>query len=101
MASYEKIDEVDDDLRSIVTYTAERWGAVQVRKYMAGLDAQMERIATGHAHTRQLDHVIDGLRVGKYERHYIFGVDRPNAPMLILAVFHEKMSVIERLSERL
>jgi toxin ParE1/3/4 len=101
MASFEKALEVDDDLRSIVVYTADRWGVEQVRKYMAGLDAKMEAIATGQAHTTRLDHVIKGLRVGRYERHYIFGVERLAAPMLVLAVFHEKMSVIERLKGRL
>ena len=101
MASFEKAPQVDDDLRSIVAYTVDRWGIDQVRKYMAGLEAKMDAIATGQAHTTPLDHVIDGLKVGRYERHYIFGVERDEAPMLILAVFHEKMSVIERLKARL
>jgi len=101
MESFEKAPEVDDDLRSIIVYTVDRWGAAQARKYMAGLEAKMNAIATGQALTKRLDHVIDGLRVGRYERHYIFGVDRPSEPMLILAVFHERMSVIERLKERL
>lgn len=101
MSTFEKAPEVDEDLRDIVSYTAARWGVDQVRKYMAGLDLKMESMAEGLAHTKSLDHLIDGLRVGKYERHYIFGVEYHDRPMLILAVFHERMSVIERLKERL
>ena len=101
MPVFEKAPEVDEDLQEIVFYTAERWGVTQVRKYMAGLELKMEAIATGAAHTKSLDKLIAGLKVGRYERHYIFGVERPSAPMLILAVFHEKMSVIERLKDRL
>lgn len=100
MPSYETAPEVDDDLRGIVSYTAERWGVKQVRKYMAGLERQMARIASGEAHTKPLGHVLDGLKVGRYERHYIFAVERSDAPLLILAVFHEKMSVIDRLKMR-
>ena len=101
MPPFEKTRHVDEDLRGIVVYTAERWGADQVRKYMSGLEAHMELMAVGVAHTRSLDHLIDGLRVGRYERHFIFGLERAGKPMLILAVFHEKMSVIERLKNRL
>jgi toxin ParE1/3/4 len=100
MPSYETAPEVDDDLRGIVSYTAERWGVKQVRKYMAGLERQMARVASGEAHTKPLGHVLDGLKVGRYERHYIFAVERSDAPLLILAVFHEKMSVIDRLKKR-
>jgi toxin ParE1/3/4 len=101
MSSFEKAPEVDDDLSEIISYTVERWGADQVRKYMAGLEAHMELMAVGMAHMKMLNDVIDGLKVGRYERHFIFAVERGAAPMLILAVFHEKMSVIERLKKRL
>jgi plasmid stabilization system protein ParE len=75
MAAFEKAPQVDDDLRSIVAYTVDRWGVEQVWKYMTGLDAKMDAIATGQAHTTQLDHVIDGLKVGRYEHHYILTVN--------------------------
>ena len=101
MSAYEKAPEVDEDLQKIVSYTAERWGVAQVRKYMTGLELKMESMATGLAHTNSLDHLIEGLKVGRYERHYIFGLARHDAPMLMLAVFHERMSVIERLKGRL
>ena len=101
MPPFEKAPEVDDDLRAIISYTAERWGAAQVRKYMSGLDFHTELMAVGMAHTRSLDHLIEGLKVGRYERHFVFGIERAGKPMLILAVFHEKMSVIDRLKKRL
>jgi plasmid stabilization system protein ParE len=101
MNLYEKAPEVDEDLRAIISYTAERWGANQVRKYMLGLESHLELMAVGMAHTRSLDHVLEGLKVARYERHFVFGIERVGEPLLILAVFHEKMSVIERLKKRL
>lgn len=101
MPLFEKAPEVDDDLRAIISYTAERWGTAQVRKYMSGLDSHMELMAGGVVHTRSLDHLIEGLKVGRYERHFVFGIERAGKPMLILAVFHERMSVIDRLKKRL
>lgn len=101
MPSFEKAAAVDEDIKSIVTYTAERWGIPQVRKYMAGLEVKMEEFAQGAAHSKSLDHLIDGLKVIRYEHHYIFGVTRIDAPMLIIAILHEKMDMITRLKKRL
>lgn len=101
MPSFETTLEAEDDLRGIISYTAERWGADQVRKYMSGIENHMELMAVGMAHVRSLDDLISGLKVGRYERHVIFAVDRIDEPMLILAIFHEKMDVIDRLKSRL
>ena len=35
------------------------------------------------------------------EYHYIFGVKRDHFPMLILAIFHERMDLMQRLKDRL
>ncbi len=101
MPSFETTLEAEDDLREIISYTAERWGVDQVRKYMSGLENHMELMAVGMAHVRPLDDLITGLKVSRYERHVVFGVERIGAPMLVLAVFHEKMSLMDQLKQRL
>lgn len=93
--------EADEDLQGIVAYTAERWGVDQVRIYMTGLEQKMEQMATGIAHTKSLDHLMEGLELCRYEHHYIFALHRPDKAMAILAVFHEKMNLMERLKRRL
>ncbi|NKC11833.1 MAG: type II toxin-antitoxin system RelE/ParE family toxin [Gammaproteobacteria bacterium] len=101
MAHYEKAPEADEDLEGIVAYTAASWGVTQVRKYMAGLERKMEDLATGNAHYKRFDDLARGLKVSKYEHHYIFGLEREGKPTLILAIFHERMSMIERIMKRL
>ena len=101
MAHYEKAPEVDADIADIVAYTAERWGVDQVRKYMAGLEQRLDDFAQGKVHSKPQNALVSGLKIARYEHHYIFGLERPQQPMLILAIFHERMDVIERLKHRL
>ncbi len=42
-----------------------------------------------------------GLRMGRYEHHYVFCLPREGAPALIVAIFHERMDLMTRLADRL
>ena len=42
-----------------------------------------------------------GLRMCRREHHYIFGLPRPDAPTLIIAILHERMDLIARAAGRL
>ena len=68
---------------------------------MAGLEQRMEALAIGAAHSRAFADLHEHLRITKYQRHYIFGITREGRPMLILAIFHERMQMLERVSKRL
>lgn len=100
MLLYEKTLDVDEDLVNIITYTQERWGIEQVYKYMTKIEKGMESLARGTSQEKRLD-IIEGLCVSKCEHHYIFGLRRTKKPMLIVAIFHKKMNLMERLKERL
>jgi plasmid stabilization system protein ParE len=101
MRLYEKAPVVDQDLERIVIYTYERWGEAQVRKYMMALERCMETLASGAGPHKSHDSLLPGLKVQRCQQHYIFGVVRPDEPMLILAVLHERMDMLKRLKSRL
>jgi plasmid stabilization system protein ParE len=45
--------------------------------------------------------LLPGLRVAACGRHLIFLMPRPDAPALVLAILHERMDILARLSSRL
>ena len=52
-------------------------------------------------HFREL--IIQGYRIiNKHcQKHYIFGLSEPNKPLLIIAMLHERMDLMQRLKHRL
>jgi toxin ParE1/3/4 len=89
------------DLRDIVRYTRREWGEVQARRYLAGLKAGIERIATGPVAGRDMTSLHPGLRMARCRHHFIFFLPRANAPTLVVELFHERMDLIARLAVRL
>lgn len=61
----------------------------------------MNAVATGRGIFRDLDALHPGLRMIRCERHYIFCLMRENGPALIVALLHERMDLMMRLTERL
>jgi toxin ParE1/3/4 len=94
-------EAAEADLRSVIQYTRNRWGEVQTRKYVKTLERGMTRLAAGEGHFRTLDDIHRGLRVARCEHHFVFCLPRKNAPALIVAILHEQMDLIVRLTERL
>ncbi|MCL2894699.1 hypothetical protein [Brenneria tiliae] len=41
------------------------------------------------------------LRMAHCEHHYVFCLPRENEPVLVVAIFHERMDLMTRLAERL
>ena len=48
-----------------------------------------------------MNDLYPNVRVMHCQHHYIFGLMREDAPMLIVAILHERMDVIARLQNRL
>ncbi|MDC7685152.1 type II toxin-antitoxin system RelE/ParE family toxin [Asticcacaulis sp. BYS171W] len=90
-----------EDLRSIVSYSRDRWGDDQARRYAAKLKQAIERLADGRGRFRDVSDMIDGLRVMRCEHHFIFGLVRENQPMLIVAILHERMDMLVKIGSRL
>jgi toxin ParE1/3/4 len=48
-----------------------------------------------------LSHIRTGLRVTRCQHHYIYCVKLAKTTPLIIAILHERMDLIARISERL
>ncbi len=89
------------DLRSIVRYTRETWGAAQARAYSEKLRTGLQRLAEGQGSYKTLGDIHPSLRVARCEHHYIFCLWREGAPAIIIAILHERMDLIARITDRL
>lgn len=89
------------DLREIIRYTRKRWGSTRVRAYIAKLQRGIERVAVGHGTFKDMSALYPALRMVHCEHHYIFCLPRDDAPVLVVALLHERMDLMVRLMHRL
>ena len=101
MPDYELTPDAEVDLHDIALYTLKTWGLEQADRYQAALETNFEAIGTGEIRTRPVFEHRSDLRVSRCEHHYVFAQMREDDVPLILAVLHEKMDLMVRLSERL
>ncbi len=88
-----------DDLLDIWFYTRERWGEAQADRYQDDLQACCERIASGGVRTRPVAG-LSGVMAHHCRHHYIFFLQRRET-IVVFAVLHERMDLINRLRDRL
>ena len=101
MPDYELSIAAEGDLKAIARYTVDTWGLKQAKGYEASLVKGFRKISKGRLPPRVfLSHRPD-LLFTHCEHHYIFYTLRETKPPLILAVFHERMDLMQRLQERL
>lgn len=101
MTGYVLTAAAEADLRAIVRYTRKQWGDPQVRSYIARLELGIECLAAGEGAYRDMSDVHPALRMAHCEHHYVFCLPRDGAPALIVAILHERMDLIARLTGRL
>ena len=89
------------ELRAIVRYTAQQWGAAQARDYAGLIDTAATDLATGRGLFKDWDSVLPGLRVKAAGSHFVFCMLRPGKPALVLAILHQRMDLMARLQRRL
>jgi len=101
MPNFELSYLADGDIAGIILYTIEKWDADQAIRYAGFLDAHFEAIGRGNACTKAIFGHRADLRVSRCQKHVVFHQERAGNCPLILAVFHERMELMERLSDRL
>ena len=101
MKLYERSDAALSDWRDIVEYTLDHHGEAQTQKYTTGLIQCIEAMSQSKGHYR--DTKIQGrtVRIKHCQKHYIFGLMRKDAPMMVIALFHERMDLMTRLKNKL
>jgi toxin ParE1/3/4 len=77
MPSYELTSHAEEDLADIIEYTGSQ------------------------GFYRELKNIHPRLRVTRCQHHYIFGIMRSGSPMVVVAIYHERMDVLQRLRTRL
>lgn len=79
-----------DDLRSIRTYTLERWGASQEERYLAHIWARITVIRATPDRFRRRDDLFPGCRIAAEGRHVIlFRADSDT--IAVVRVLHAAM----------
>lgn len=94
--------EAIKDLSDIARYTAEKWGRDQAFRYAELLDGCFKDIADGQELSKSVLPKYPNVRICRCEHHYIFFMrSQTRVKPVILAVFHERMNLLERLKERI
>jgi len=101
-AAYVLSNAAASDLRDIVRHTRKQWGREQALTYARRLQRGIEQLAAkGSAAGKDLPGIFPGLRMLHCEHHYLFCMPREDAPALVVAILHERMDLIARVSARL
>lgn len=101
MPFYDTSYDAEQDLQEIINYTIDYHGVAQMEVYIAKLNKCAENLAQKQGHFQEID--VNGkiVLVKHCQHHYIFGLVRDDLPMLVIAVFHERMDLMKRLRNRL
>lgn len=101
MAAYILSKRAEEDLVQIIEYTVQAFGVEQMRKYVGELERASENMATGKGSFKEFKDLHQGLRIKRSGKHFIFGLHRDHVPMIVIAIFHERMDIINRVRNRL
>ncbi len=87
-------------LDDIYRYTRDRWGAEQADRYITGLFAAFDRIATHGVASKPVpaELGVDGF-VFRYEHHFVYWRKLTNGDIGIVTILHVRMHQIDRFRE--
>ena len=100
-APYEISKAAEKDWRGIVRYTLDNFGKRQVQKYTNSLLKCLDDLANGTGQYKKIDVSSHHILIKRCQNHYIFALNQPDRPLLIIAILHEQMDLIQRLKRRL
>ena len=101
MALYTLTKAAEADIHAIACYTITTWGMEQARRYEVILESHLQAVGRGKAKARIFLKHRPEVLVSRIQHHYVFHLVRENHSPLILAVLHENMDLMKRLSARL
>jgi len=101
LTAYILTEAAENDLRSIIRYTGDQWGEVQLSKYITALEQGIADLANGKGNFKDMSALYPQLTMARCGHHYVFCLPRGDAPALIIAIFHERMNLMTRLKNRL
>jgi toxin ParE1/3/4 len=98
--AYRLASGAESDVRQILEYTLEKWGAKQAATYAASLESAIEKLASGEIYGREFSKTLPDIRVLRCEHHFIFFQFSETA-LLVLAILHQQMDLTKRIRDRL
>ncbi|MDY6785470.1 MAG: type II toxin-antitoxin system RelE/ParE family toxin [Cyanobacteriota bacterium] len=101
MSPFELTPYAEEDLADITEYTVNNHGIAQAKEYITALERCAESLANSYGYYRELKNIHPRLRAVRCQHHYIFGMMRAGKPMVVIAIYHERMDVLRRLKTRL
>ncbi|WP_269537291.1 type II toxin-antitoxin system RelE/ParE family toxin [Cerasicoccus fimbriatus] len=101
MVGYRLTRQADADLVSIIRYTLDTWGDEQTEKYVARLEACFVEIANQRVVAKSFSKSFPELHVVRCQHHFVFYLEHSRAPASIVAILHERMDMLSRLTDRL
>ena len=99
MPAYRFAPAAADDLTDIWLYSHATWGERQADRYVEALHICCARLAAGAARAKPVP-AIDGVKSHHCRHHHIFFIERREA-IIVIAVLHERMDLMQRLRHRL
>jgi len=101
MDLYELSFDAEEDLRGIIDYTIDIFGMKKMRTYMKQLTSCMKAMAISKKYCKEIEISGDVIRILHCQKHYIFGLINNDNPMIVIAVYHERMDIMQRVRKRL
>ena len=101
MQTYTLTAAAGADLREVVRYTRRQWGEVQARRYAGRLRSCIQALATGEGAHRDAGVFYPGLRMARCDHHLVYCLPQTDAPVLIVAILHERMDLASRIEGRM
>lgn len=100
-ASYEISKAAAKDWRNIVHYTLKKFGKKQVKKYTDSLIKCLDDLASEKGQFKTINISNHKVLVKRCQKHYIFALNKSDHPLLIIAILHERMDLMQRLQDRM
>ena len=87
-------------LDDIYRYTRDRWGAEQADRYIIGLFAAFDKIASHGVASKPVpaEFGVDGFFF-RYEHHFVYWRKLSNGDFGIVTILHERMHQMDRFRE--
>ena len=76
-------------------------GEQQVHIYNNKMHQCLQDLSNEQGHFKELTIKRHRILTKRCQRHYIFGLSEINKPLLIIAILHERMDLMQRLKHRL
>jgi toxin ParE1/3/4 len=102
MLSYQLSIDAESDLDDILQYTFDHFGVDQMIKYNAQLMQCFDEISKAKGLYKEFESNSTNIRFLHCQKHYVFAVKNKGEHFtIIIAIFHEKMDLMNRLRNRL